>query len=149
MRKRFAFALSALAAVGPLAMVAPAADTAKIVLVAGRPSHGPGDHEFNAGCKLLAKCVGEMPGIEPVFVAGGWPTDERVFDGARTLVFFMDGGGGHPIIQKDHLETIQKFGQNLTNSLDSVKHGMKTDANTKEDVFASLKTELQNAMKKD
>src|SRR6266545_4757891 len=24
----------------------------KIVLVAGRPSHGPGDHEFNAGVQL-------------------------------------------------------------------------------------------------
>jgi len=86
-----------------------AADTAKIVLVAGRQSHGPGDHEFNAGCKLLAKCLGEVPGVEPVFVAGGWPADESVFDGARAVVFFMDGGGGHPIIQKDHLDTIQKL----------------------------------------
>ena len=48
-----------------------AADAAKIVLVAGRPSHGPGDHEFNAGCKLLAKCLGEVQGVEPVFVRRG------------------------------------------------------------------------------
>ncbi len=88
---------------------AQAADTAKIVLVAGRPSHGPGDHEFNAGCKLLAKCLGEQPGVEPVFVTGGWPADESVFDGARAVVFFMDGGGGHPIIQKDRLEIVQKL----------------------------------------
>jgi type 1 glutamine amidotransferase len=86
-----------------------AADTAKVVLVAGRPSHGPGDHEFNAGCKLLAKCLGQVPGVEPVVVTGGWPKDESVFDGARTLVFFMDGGGGHPMIQGDHLATIQKL----------------------------------------
>ena len=86
-----------------------AADTAKIVLVAGRPSHGPGDHEFNAGCKLMAKCLGELPGVEPVFVAGGWPEDESVFESARAIVFFMDGGGGHPMIQKDRLETIQKL----------------------------------------
>ena len=85
------------------------AETAKIVLVAGRPSHGAGEHEFNAGCKLLAKCLAELPGVEPVFVDGGWPKDESVFDGARTLVFFMDGGGGHPIIQRNHLETIQKL----------------------------------------
>ena len=57
----------------------------------------------------MAKCLGEVPGVEPVFVAGGWPEDESVFDGARAVVFFMDGGGGHPIIQKDHLETIQKL----------------------------------------
>jgi type 1 glutamine amidotransferase len=86
-----------------------AADSVKIVLVAGRPSHGPGDHEFNAGCKLMAKCLGELPGVDPVFVAGGWPQDESVFEGARAIVFFMDGGGGHPMIQKDHLETIQKL----------------------------------------
>src|SRR5262245_1627125 len=86
-----------------------AADTAKIVLVAGRPSHGPGDHEFNAGCKLMAKCLGELPGAEPVFVAGGWPEDESVFDNARAIVFFMDGGGGHPMISKDHLERLQKL----------------------------------------
>src|SRR5580704_19583051 len=88
---------------------AQAADTAKIVLVAGRPSHGPGDHEFNAGCKLLAKCLGEVPGVEAAFVPGGWPEDESVFDGARAVVFFMDGGGGHPMIQQDRLETIQKL----------------------------------------
>jgi type 1 glutamine amidotransferase len=88
---------------------AQAADTAKIVLIAGRPSHQSGDHEFNAGCKLLAKCLAEVPGVEPVFVADGWPKEESVFDGARTIVFFMDGGGGHPIIKADHLDTIQKL----------------------------------------
>jgi type 1 glutamine amidotransferase len=84
-----------------------AADTAKIVLVAGKPSHGPGDHEFNAGCKLLAKCLAEVPGAEPVVVTGGWPEDEHVFDNARAIIFFMDGGSGHPIIQGDHLHKIQ------------------------------------------
>jgi type 1 glutamine amidotransferase len=79
----------------------------KIVLIAGRPSHGPGDHEFNAGTKLLVKCLKEVPGVDPVFVAGGWPADESVFDNARAVVFFMDGGGGHPIIQGNHLEKIR------------------------------------------
>jgi type 1 glutamine amidotransferase len=111
MRKQLVFAVSAvlLMVLGLATGHARAADTAKIVLIAGRPSHGPGDHEFNAGCKLLAKCLSEVPGIDPVVVTGGWPRDESVFDGARTLVFFMDGGGGHPIIKGDHLETIQKL----------------------------------------
>ena len=80
----------------------------KIVLVAGRPSHGPGDHEFNAGTKLLVKCLKDVPGVDPVFVAGGWPEDEKVFEGAKSVVFFMDGGGGHPMIQKDRLERVLK-----------------------------------------
>jgi type 1 glutamine amidotransferase len=111
MKKRIAIALLSLVAAwsGIAAARARAADTAKVVLVAGRPSHGPGQHEFNAGCKLMAKCLSQVPGVEPVVVTGGWPQDESVFDGARTLVFFMDGGGGHPIIQKDHLDTIQKL----------------------------------------
>ena len=81
----------------------------KIVLIAGNPSHGPGDHEFNAGCKLLAKCLKEVPGVEPVVVMGGWPKDESVFDGAKELVFFMDGGGGHPTVQPGRLEKLQKL----------------------------------------
>ena len=85
---------------------ATAAET-KVVLVAGNPSHGPGAHEFNAGTMLLAKCLNEVDGVEAVVVKGGWPADESVFDDADTLVFFMDGGGGHPIIQDDHLDTIQ------------------------------------------
>ena len=84
------------------------ADDAKIVLVAGNPSHGPGDHEFNAGVMLFQKCLKEMPGINPVVVKGGWPKDESVFDGAKTIVFFMDGGGGHPMIQGDRLERVLK-----------------------------------------
>ena len=31
--------------------------TKKIVLVAGTPSHGPGEHEFNAGSIVLKKCL--------------------------------------------------------------------------------------------
>ena len=84
-------------------------EDAKIVLIAGRPSHGKGEHEFNAGMKLLTKCLKEVPGVNPVFVGGGWPSDESVFDGAKAVVFFMDGGGGHPIIQKDHREVVQKL----------------------------------------
>lgn len=87
---------------------ASAAEPTRIVLVAGRPSHGPGDHEFNAGVMLLAKCLREMKGIDPVVVKGGWPEDESVFQGAASIVFFMDGGGNHPMIQKDRLDRVLK-----------------------------------------
>src|SRR5580692_9905713 len=93
------FLLPALACLGAVELApARAADT-KIVMIAGKPSHGPGAHEFNAGTKLLVKCLKEVPGIDPVFVAGGWPEDESVFQGAKAVVFFMDGGKNHPMIQ--------------------------------------------------
>jgi type 1 glutamine amidotransferase len=84
------------------------AEDAKIVLVAGNPSHGHGEHEFNAGVLLLQKCLSDVPGIKPVVVKGGWPKDESVFEGAKALVFFMDGGGGHPMIQEDRLTRVLK-----------------------------------------
>src|SRR5947209_19722800 len=103
------FALSAVAWLGS-SLPAVAADATKIVLIAGRPSHGPGEHEFNAGTKLLVKCLKEMPGIDPVFVEGGWPKDESVFQGAKSVVFFMDGGGGHTMIQgKERKEVMRRL----------------------------------------
>lgn len=91
-------------------VVAPVRADTKIVLIAGRPSHGPGEHEFNAGTKLIEKCLKEVPGIAPVFVAGGWPADESVFEGAKAVLFYMDGGSGHPMIQgKQRMETMQKL----------------------------------------
>src|SRR5438046_441409 len=71
---------------------APAADK-KIVLVAGHPSHGPGDHEFNAGVQLLHHCLERQPGVTSTFHLNGWPKDPHAFDGADTIMFFMDGGG--------------------------------------------------------
>lgn len=92
------------------------ADDAKIVLVPGHASHGPGDHEFHAGLKLLDQCLDKLPGIQSVYLepdqavpGEGWPKDESVFDGAKAIVFFMDGGGGHPAIQGDHLKALQKL----------------------------------------
>jgi type 1 glutamine amidotransferase len=33
----------------------------------------------------------------------------KTFEGARAVVFYMDGGGGHPILQKDHRDVVQKL----------------------------------------
>src|SRR5262245_36929099 len=81
----------------------------KIVLVAGRQSHGPGEHEFFAGCALLMKLLKQTPGVAPVMVRDGWPKNPKTFENAKAVVFFMDGGGGHPIIQKGHREVVQKL----------------------------------------
>lgn len=86
-----------------------AASPAKVVLVAGKPSHGPGDHEYHAGLQLLAKCLRQNPGVEPVVVRNGWPDSESVFDGAAALVFFSDGGGANPLIVDDRLATIGRL----------------------------------------
>ena len=81
----------------------------KIVLVAGRASHGPGDHEFFAGSAILMKMLQETPGVFPVMARDGWPKNPKTFDDAKAVVFYMDGGGGHPILNKGHKEVVQKL----------------------------------------
>ncbi|HZU37871.1 MAG TPA: hypothetical protein VFA18_18260, partial [Gemmataceae bacterium] len=45
----------------------------KLVMLAGHPSHGPGEHEFNAGTLLFRKCLASVPGLETTFYRNGWP----------------------------------------------------------------------------
>src|ERR1700733_9403324 len=52
----------------------------KILLVAGRLSHGPGDHEFFAGCAVLMKMLQQTPGVFPVMARDGWPKNPKTFD---------------------------------------------------------------------
>lgn len=81
-------------------------DRKKIVLVAGRPSHGPGDHEFNAGSAILNRCLSELGTVQTALYKNGWPSDPTAFDNANSILFYMDGGSGHPLIQEDHLQKI-------------------------------------------
>lgn len=81
----------------------------KVVVVAGRQSHGPGDHEFFAGSAILCNMLKQTEGVVPVMARDGWPKNEKIFEGAKAVVFYMDGGGGHPVIQKGHKEAVQKL----------------------------------------
>ena len=75
-------------------------DRPRIVLLAGNRSHGYGAHEHLAGCRLLADAL-EISTDKRVICevhAGGWPSDDRVLDGAKTIVMYCDGGGGHPAL---------------------------------------------------
>jgi type 1 glutamine amidotransferase len=93
----------------PLEVEPPAGFTGKkVVLVAGSKSHGPGDHEFFAGCAVLMNLL-KQNGVWPVMARDGWPKNEKIFDGAAALVFYMDGRTGHPVVQKDRLKLLQGY----------------------------------------
>src|SRR5262245_3302040 len=102
-RRWFLAAAAALAA-----MPSFAADNKKrkLVILAGSPSHGPGDHEFNAGTKLLQKCLAGVAGLETTWHTNGWPQDDKAFDGADAIFLYADGGNGHPFVRGNHLEII-------------------------------------------
>jgi hypothetical protein len=78
----------------------------KIVLVAGKQSHGPGDHEFNAGVQLLDRCLEGEKSVLSAFYLNGWPSDPTAFDNADAILFYMDGGAGHPVIQENHISVL-------------------------------------------
>jgi type 1 glutamine amidotransferase len=101
-------ALLALAASRP-ALADDPAEGKTVLLMAGRPSHGPGEHEHNAGIQLLAKCLQEnVPGLKVVTkLNGDWPTPDEL-EAADTFVIYSDGGGGHPAIQGDRLKELAK-----------------------------------------
>lgn len=84
----------------------------KVVFVAGRPSHGYGAHEHNAGCTLLAKELqAAMPDYETVVQLNGWPQDQGIFDGADCIVMYCDGGGGHMVVPHlDEVDALAKKG---------------------------------------
>jgi type 1 glutamine amidotransferase len=104
--KLFRFAL----AVVMLASAAQGADKKNIVLIAGKPSHGPGQHEHNAGVLLFKKCL-EQGAAEAVLVTtylnSDWPGAE-VLGKADTILFYADGQGNHPALQGDHLQQLGK-----------------------------------------
>ena len=97
-------AVSFLLALGTAARTEAA--TKKLVMVAGSPSHGPGDHEFNAGSILLRDCLRSVDGLQVVLYTNGWPSDPKAFDGAQAIFLYMDGGGGHPALKEDRLEKL-------------------------------------------
>jgi type 1 glutamine amidotransferase len=80
----------------------------KVVLIAGRKSHGYGAHEHRAGCMLLAKALNAsgLP-IQASVVTEGWPKDATVLNDADAIVIYADGGGGHPF--NKHLDEVGRL----------------------------------------
>jgi hypothetical protein len=87
----------------------------RIVLIAGRPSHPAGMHEFRAGCLLLQKAFTGFPGIKVDVYDGGWPSkmvdgarvdDSALLDGADAILIFADGGKGHPALRDERSKVI-------------------------------------------
>jgi len=67
------------------------AQTTKILLLAGQKSHRSGEHEFNAGCLLLAKALNEQSGLDvEATVIQDWPKDESVFEGVDAIIIYSD-----------------------------------------------------------
>lgn len=82
---------------------------AKIVLLAGSPSNKAGQHEYFAGCALIAEWLKQTPGVWPVLVPDGWPNNEDVLNGARAVVVYADGGPKLPFLEPARWEKMRKL----------------------------------------
>jgi Trehalose utilisation len=111
---RFAMAAAIVALVVAAGFPVRGADK-RIVLIAGKPSHPPGMHEFRAGCLLLQKALSGYPGVTVQVYDYGWPAkmvdgarveDSSLLDNADAVLIFADGGKGHPAIQGDHAKVL-------------------------------------------
>lgn len=89
--------------------------TRRLVLIAGRPSHPPGMHEFRAGALLMQKALAGVPNLTVDVYTNGWPSkvvdgkpvdDHAALEGADAVLIYADGGGNHPAIVRDHMKVI-------------------------------------------
>ena len=98
------------------ALTLPAADAPsptqkKIILIAGKKSHGPEGnriHDYPWSVKLLKALfdrsnVREQVRVETHF--DGWPQDERTFDDADTIVVISDGRDGDKFAEAPHFSS--------------------------------------------
>lgn len=101
-----------LACFGAILMAtAPAAQQPRprhILLIADRPSHGPLQHEHNAGAHLLQRWLNTVPGVKATATFDGWPADPSLIDGADAIFMFCTGGNRHFAFQEDRARAIQK-----------------------------------------
>jgi hypothetical protein len=91
----------------PLEADSPDPKLAKIVLLAGSVSNKAGQHEYFAGCALLAEWLRQTPGVWPVLVAEGWPKNEAVLNGAKAVVVYADGGPKLPFLEESKWKRMQ------------------------------------------
>lgn len=83
-----------------------------IVFIAGKPSHGYGAHEHNAGCILLAKELEKaLPNYKTRVYTNGWPTEADALKGADAIVIYCDGGAKHMVVEHlDEVDALAKQG---------------------------------------
>lgn len=105
LRATFLFAVSALSAT----LTAPAWADKTVVLIAGVPSHGTGEHEFRSGCLLLAQCLNGIPGWHALVASNGWPANPDILKTADAVVMYADGGDGHPAVPAERRKLLDSL----------------------------------------
>jgi type 1 glutamine amidotransferase len=88
----------------------------KIVLIAGAKSHGPGDHEYEKGAKLLKHCLDTSPnvkGVKTEVYLNGWPQNHAALEDVDTILLYSDGSDrnekAHPLLIGERMATLDRL----------------------------------------
>jgi type 1 glutamine amidotransferase len=72
-----------------------AAEPKSILFIAGKPSHGAGEHEHHAGCNVLVKALDDSGlSLKTEIHYDTWP-DDAAFNGVDAVVIYADGNQEH------------------------------------------------------
>jgi hypothetical protein len=91
-----------------LAVVCPArseVERDRILLIAGGPSHGYGEHEYRAGAELIRDALAGAQDRFELVVHSGWP-EPAALERAAAVVLSMDGWRAH--LALPHLEQLER-----------------------------------------
>ncbi len=80
----------------------------KLLVIAGKPSHKAGEHEYNAGALLIQKWFADSPDVAVTVCLNGWPTDSTLVPNADGIVLFMDGKQGHLVLNPAYKRQLLK-----------------------------------------
>ncbi len=90
----------------------PEAHTRKVVFIAGKPSHGEGNHEWEKDAELLKASLEDAPDIEVLEIDihyNGWPENPTDLDDADAVVFLTDGYKMHPLNEPGRIAKIHEL----------------------------------------
>jgi len=110
LRLLYGFSLSIIVFEAALAQTGESTQSYKIVLVAGETAKVDkvGHHDYIAGCQCLAELLMQTDGVTVTQVTEGWPEDMSVFNNARCVVFYTDGGGKQAFLASpERIATLQ------------------------------------------
>ncbi len=89
----------------------------KIAFLAGKPSHGAGNHEWDQVARFMKECLQQATNIEPMQIDvydNAWPANPGVLDDADAIVFFADGRESHPLAEPDRLAKVRELAKRGT-----------------------------------
>ena len=87
-----------------------------IVLIAGKKSHQPGEHEYEKTVRLLKALLDRAPNLKNIRTEihfNGWPARPETLDDADTIVTISDGQDGNlyspvPFMTGDRMQIMER-----------------------------------------